>query len=419
MVSAAQVIIYITLPFTAGVVGYITNVVAVKMTFYPIEFFGIGKPWGFFPFENCGLGWQGIVPNKAEKMVTIAMDLIRSELLDTKEIFARLDPKIVAQLARPELVKTVKNIIDQVADQEFPELWKRLEPQYKEEIYAVVADDVPNSLPVVMDELRENIDDVFDLTQMVVDETMKDKSKIVELFMTVGKKEVRFIERSGFYFGSVFGTIQTLIYIFLFVEFDYREGKYWFLPLCGFAVGYVTNYLALLFIFKPRRPTTYCGITLHGVFMKRQAAVAELYADQMTRELLDARTMFHHLMHGKKHKDLFALIHNRVNASFDEFEHKRFLTVAIGEERYTALGPMVADAIIRDLPNITEIIADYADKAMDVQNTLEDKLKNCTPEQYEALLHPAFEEDEWKLILIGGILGALVGVAQIFYIDLN
>eukprot|EP00985_Skeletonema_marinoi_P003737 scaffold1616_cov173-Skeletonema_marinoi.AAC.9 len=48
---------YLIQPVIAGFVGYLTNVLALEMTFRPIEFFGIelfrikGQPWGFF-------GWQ-------------------------------------------------------------------------------------------------------------------------------------------------------------------------------------------------------------------------------------------------------------------------------------------------------------------------------------------------------------------------
>ena len=34
--------------------------------------------------------------------------------------------------------------------------------------------------------------------------------------------------------------------------------------------------------------------------------------------------------------------------------------------------------------------------------------------EFEGVLHPCFEEDEWILILVGGILGLFVGVAQLF-----
>jgi hypothetical protein len=32
--------VYLLIPLVASVVGWLTNVVALKMTFYPIEFFG-------------------------------------------------------------------------------------------------------------------------------------------------------------------------------------------------------------------------------------------------------------------------------------------------------------------------------------------------------------------------------------------
>jgi len=53
----ADMWLYLSIPFISGFIGWITKVVAVRMMFSPIEFVGI-KPY---------LGWQGIVPRKAEK----------------------------------------------------------------------------------------------------------------------------------------------------------------------------------------------------------------------------------------------------------------------------------------------------------------------------------------------------------------
>ena len=55
---------YLSIPLVAGFVGWSTNWVAIKLLFFPIE--PIGKPpW---------LGWQGILPSKAEKMGAITVD---------------------------------------------------------------------------------------------------------------------------------------------------------------------------------------------------------------------------------------------------------------------------------------------------------------------------------------------------------
>ena len=38
---------------------------------------------------------------------------------------------------------------------------------------------------------------------------------------------------------------------------------------------------------------------------------------------------------------------------------------------------------------------------------------HLTPIEYEGLLRPAFRQDEWKLIAVGGIIGFLVGELQV------
>ena len=74
--------LYLSMPIIASVIGYATKIVAIKMMFEPLEFFGI-KPF---------LGWQGIIPRKAAIMSAIACDTLTSRLITPKEIFARLDP---------------------------------------------------------------------------------------------------------------------------------------------------------------------------------------------------------------------------------------------------------------------------------------------------------------------------------------
>ena len=51
---------------------------------------------------------------------------------------------------------------------------------------------------------------------------------------------------------------------------------------------------------------------------------------------------------------------------------------------------------------------------MPVETTIREKMRALPPDEFEGVLHPAFEEDEIQLILLGGILGAIVGVIQLF-----
>lgn len=48
-----------------------------------------------------------------------------------------------------------------------------------------------------------------------------------------------------------------------------------------------------------------------------------------------------------------------------------------------------------------------------MENTIRMKMAELPPQDFEGVLHPAFEEDEIQLILLGGVLGALAGAAQL------
>ena len=37
--------------------------------------------------------------------------------------------------------------------------------------------------------------------------------------------------------------------------------------------------------------------------------------------------------------------------------------------------------------------------------------------EFEGVLHPVFEEDEWKLIAVGGLLGMWVGIFQALFVS--
>ena len=91
---------YLLIPCVAAFVGWLTNWLAVQMIFYPIEFRGI--PLYVRPECPMGLlGWQGIVPCKTKPMAEAMILMVTSELVTVEEMFARLDPKIVAELLAP------------------------------------------------------------------------------------------------------------------------------------------------------------------------------------------------------------------------------------------------------------------------------------------------------------------------------
>ncbi len=63
-------------------------------------------------------------------------------------------------------------------------------------------------------------------------------------------------------------------------------------------------------------------------------------------------------------------------------------------------------------PRYASQFTEYADRVFSLEETLRTRLGNLPPEEFEGMLHPVFQEDEWMILLLGGVLGVLVGFFQ-------
>ena len=55
-------------------------------------------------------------------------------------------------------------------------------------------------------------------------------------------------------------------------------------------------------------------------------------------------------------------------------------------------------------------------QAKALQAVLEERLSAQSPGEFQDFIRPIFHEDEWILVSIGGVLGAMVGWAQLVYL---
>ena len=65
----------------------------------------------------------------------------------------------------------------------------------------------------------------------------------------------------------------------------------------------------------------------------------------------------------------------------------------------------------------SERLLAYFEGAIGIEKTLREKMEALPPRDFEAILHPVFQEDEWKLIAVGGALGVAIGCLQAFFLN--
>ena len=392
--------LYASIPITSSFVGWFTNWVAIKMTFYPLEFMGLFRPFG----------WQGIIPSKSRQMGEKAVDLIASKLLKVEEVFDRIEPKIVSQEMKKQLTSFSKNVIDEAMETEARLVWEATPQFAKELIYTKTQIELPRITEAMMKDIKNNIHDLFDLKQMVAEHLDKDKKLLNEIFLKCGEKEFRFIEYSGFYFGFLLGVPQMILWYFY---------PHWLvLPLAGIVVGYMTNWLALKMIFEPSEPLKIGSLHIQGLFLKRQNEVSNIYAKLVTERILTSEKIFERIVTGPNSYLFEQLAHRHVKQTIDNTLgiSKIALQAIGGTNRYVRLKEIAAQRFIEDALRLIKPIYGYTDQVMQIKNSLQDKMSKLSSKEFEGFLRPIFQEDEWKLVLLGAILGGLVGVWQVLYL---
>jgi len=86
----------------------------------------------------------------------------------------------------------------------------------------------------------------------------------------------------------------------------------------------------------------------------------------------------------------------------------------VGKDAVAGIKDEVIQETIAELPNHSTEIEEFMDRAFNLPDTLRVRLAGLHPTTFEGMLHPVFQEDEWMVLLLGGVLGVVVGSLQAF-----
>ena len=408
------------IPLITGIIGYGTNWVAIRLLFRPLEFVGVRVPGmkelaPSFPRKlkqipgvvEGRLGWQGIIPSRSARMGTIAAEKGISKIATEREFYREFDPERIAAHIVASSEPEVRELTEEVFREEYPELWRDTPEPVRELVHARVRERLPHIADEITGRIGEHIEELLDINLMITDHLEERPELLSRLFLEVGDRELKFVVNSGFLIGGFLGFFS--IPLFLVVGSDLV------LPLCGVAVGYATNWIALKVIFLPIEERRLGPLRLQGLFIKRQPEAAEKYAEIVADEIVTIGNVAETLLHGSQSDRTRKMIRDAVRPEVDRAVGVAApaIRVATGSDRYEAaresFAAETADRTIEPLqdPEFNE------ERSEAIRALITRRIRNLPPRDFVGLLRPAFVEDEWMLILLGAALGFVAGWIQL------
>src|SRR4051794_8459223 len=115
------------------------------------------------------LGWQGIVPARAAKMGSIAVDKAIAKIGTPKDFYEQLDPPAIAEHIVQIMAPQVPEIVDNAMTRQQPQLWASLPQRLRDAVYTRVAQQLPAIVNDITREIGEHIDQLLDPKIMVIE----------------------------------------------------------------------------------------------------------------------------------------------------------------------------------------------------------------------------------------------------------
>jgi uncharacterized membrane protein YheB (UPF0754 family) len=415
---SSSTIALITVPLVTGVIGYTTNWTGVLMLFYPVHFRGLRTRWLYtvarlLPYKIRqipgimvgGIGWQGIVPSRAAKMGSLAVDSGIAKLGTPKEFFKQLDPEKIAEQIVISTRGDIPELVSRVMQREDPELWKNLPPRVRGAVIQRVQQQLPAIVRSLTDEIGEHIDKLVDVKLMVIKRF--DPELANRVFLEMGRRELKFIQNFGFVFGFLLGIpVAVLTHFATF---------WWLLPILGVVVGYITNWLALWMIFEPAEVRRWGPLHWQGLFVRRQREVANVYASIVADDILTVAEFGNELLHGPQSDRTRALIEASMRPAIDRATGplRPVVRVAVGTREYDAISRAFASEPVDQLMVPLSDPEFSRAQSATMRKLIAERMREMAPSDFAEMLRTATREDEWLLLLHGAVLGLAGGLIHL------
>ncbi len=186
------------------------------------------------------------------------------------------------------------------------------------------------------------------------------------------------------------------------------------MPLIGALIGWVTNYIAVKMLFHPRKPVRLLLFTIQGVFPKRQKALAHKLGAIVSSELISVSDIINSLQKHASSDQVMQLLGDKIEHAITAKlpESIPMLAMFLNPQLISTVKNAFLGEIGSMIEELVSLMSGKLEEELDVHLIVEEKVANFSSQKLEEILFAIMRREFQFIELIGGILGFLIGVAQ-------
>jgi uncharacterized membrane protein YheB (UPF0754 family) len=188
------------------------------------------------------------------------------------------------------------------------------------------------------------------------------------------------------------------------------------IPLISAFIGWFTNWIAIKMLFHPRLPVKVLGITLQGIFPKRQVQFAQKLGKLVSEELLSFKDIEAKITSGDNLQQVMPLVETHI----DNFLRNKLvaempiISMFIGDKTIEQLKSVFMKELESLFPVLMTTYMDKLKHELDLESIVTEKVSNFSSDKLEEILQSIMSKEFKFIELIGAVLGFLIGILQVF-----
>lgn len=194
-------IIYL-LPIIAGLIGWATNYLAIKMLFHPHK-----------PKIILGLTFHGVFPKRQTQIAESLGELVANELFSIKDVSQKIEDLSTEAETLEEIGQRIEKTIRGKLVAAFPMLSMFLTDDMIEKVTRLFKTELEEFLRDTAQSLAVKLEKNVDVKNLVKEKVQAFSSNQIEdLLFKFMEREFRFIEKIGALLGFSIGCIQVILF---------------------------------------------------------------------------------------------------------------------------------------------------------------------------------------------------------------
>ncbi len=186
------------------------------------------------------------------------------------------------------------------------------------------------------------------------------------------------------------------------------------IPPLSAAIGWVTNYIAVKMIFRPRKPVNILGVKVWGLIPKRKSDLAEKIGQTVEHELISHQDIHQAVNSPEFHEEILTSILDAIDRFIEQkLGTNPIIAMMLSGETAMQIRNMIKHEVRGILPDFMENIFEKVEERLNFKEIVRNKIEQFDISKLEQIVYNIAAKELRSIEVFGAVLGFIIGLVQV------